>query len=130
MVCLVTSYEGVPQPTAISLSGISVPAQLDQAQLESWITAHPQQAAEAFIADNIQKGLSILNDRQLSEGDRADRFQQLLLGLTDTRRIAAFTLGQYVRTAPQADQALQETLRQSEHLARERSPASSSPASN
>ena len=40
---------------------------------------------------------------QLSEGDRADRFQQLLLGLTDTRRIAAFTLGQYVRTAPQAD---------------------------
>ncbi len=50
MVCLVTGYEGVPQPAAISLSGISVPAQLDQAQLESWITAHRQQAAQAFIA--------------------------------------------------------------------------------
>lgn len=60
--------------------------------------------AETFIADNIQKGLSILNDRQSSEADRADRFQQLLLGLTNTKRIAAFTLGQYVRTAPQADQ--------------------------
>lgn len=59
--------------------------------------------AEAFIADNIQKGLIILNDRQLSEDDRANQFQQLLLGLTNTKRIAAFTLGQYVRTAPQAD---------------------------
>lgn len=69
----------------------------------SLLPASAATPAEAFIADNIQKGLSILNDRQLSEGDRADRFQQLLLGLTDTRRIAAFTLGQYVRTAPQAD---------------------------
>jgi phospholipid transport system substrate-binding protein len=60
--------------------------------------------AEAFIADNIQKGLSILNDRQLSEADRADRFQQLLLGLANTKRIAAFTLGQYARSASQADQ--------------------------
>ncbi len=60
--------------------------------------------AEAFIAENIQKGLVILNDRQMSEAQRADQFQQLLLGLTDTKRIAAFTLGQYVRTASQADQ--------------------------
>ena len=36
----------------------------------------------------------------------------------------------FVKMTYQADQALQETLRQSEHLARERSPASSSPASN
>ena len=40
--------------------------------------------AEAFIADNIQKGLTILNDRQLSDAERADRFQQLLLGLVST----------------------------------------------
>jgi len=59
--------------------------------------------AEAFIADNIQKGLLILNDRQLTEADRADQFQRLLLSLTNTRRIAIFTLGQYARTAPQAD---------------------------
>ncbi|MES2254005.1 MAG: ABC transporter substrate-binding protein [Pseudomonadota bacterium] len=59
--------------------------------------------AEAFIADNIQKGLTILNDRQLSETAKADQFQQLLLSLTDTKRIATFTLGQYARTASQAD---------------------------
>jgi phospholipid transport system substrate-binding protein len=69
----------------------------------SLLPASAATPAEAFIADNIQKGLSILNDRQLSDADRADRFQQLLMGLTDTKRIAAFTLGQYVRTAPQAD---------------------------
>jgi hypothetical protein len=48
MVCLVTSYEGVPQPTVISLNGVSVPTRLDQAQLENWITTHPRQAGEAF----------------------------------------------------------------------------------
>lgn len=60
--------------------------------------------AEAFIADNIQKGLTILNDQQLGDADRADRFQQLLLGLANTKRIATFTLGQYARTAPKSDQ--------------------------
>ena len=69
----------------------------------SLLPASAATPAEAFIADNIQKGLSILNDQQLSDAERADRFQQLLMGLTDTKRIAAFTLGQYVRTAPQAD---------------------------
>ena len=69
----------------------------------SLLPASAATPAEAFIADNIQKGLIILNDRQLSEDDRADQFQQLLLGLTNTKRIAAFTLGQYVRTASQAD---------------------------
>jgi len=59
--------------------------------------------AESFIAENIQKGLGILNDRQLPEAERADQFQQLLLSLTNTKRIATFTLGQYARTASQAD---------------------------
>ncbi len=49
MVCLVTGYEGVPQPAAINVNGFSVPAHLDQAQLEGWVTAHPRQAAQAFI---------------------------------------------------------------------------------
>ena len=49
MACLVTSYEGVPQPTVISLGGSSVPTHLDRAQLENWITAHPRQATQAFL---------------------------------------------------------------------------------
>jgi hypothetical protein len=49
MVCLVTSYEGVPQPATVSVgNGVSIPAQLDQAQLQAWVAAHPQQVAQAF----------------------------------------------------------------------------------
>lgn len=59
--------------------------------------------AEAFVNDNIQKGLSILRDRKLSADQRRDQFQTLLLTLVDVRRIAVFTLGQYRRTAPQGD---------------------------
>lgn len=60
--------------------------------------------AEAFISDNIQKGLGILNDPQLSAAQRGEQFEQLLITLTNMKRIALFTLGQYARTAPQADQ--------------------------
>jgi hypothetical protein len=43
--CLVTSYAGVPQPTSVSVGGISVPEHFDQAELKSWLLQHPQQAA-------------------------------------------------------------------------------------
>lgn len=66
--------------------------------------AHAATPAEGFISDNIQKGLGILNDSQLSATQRSEEFEQLLVGLTDMKRIAVFTLGQYARTAPQADQ--------------------------
>jgi hypothetical protein len=61
LVCLVTSYEGVPQPASFSVTTTSnpahlshaqavstttVPASLSQAQLESWLLAHPQQAGQ------------------------------------------------------------------------------------
>jgi phospholipid transport system substrate-binding protein len=50
-------------------------------------------AAESFVSDNIQAGLAILNDKQLSAGQRGDKFQVLLLGVTDLDRVALFTLG-------------------------------------
>lgn len=59
--------------------------------------------AEAFVSDNIQKGLAILNNKALSVAQRREQFEHFLLGLTDLRRIAVFTLGQYRRTAPPAD---------------------------
>jgi hypothetical protein len=46
--CLVTSYAGVPQPTSISVNGVSIPVNLSQAQLGAWEREHPQQAATAF----------------------------------------------------------------------------------
>ncbi|HEY1916221.1 MAG TPA: hypothetical protein VGH27_11675 [Streptosporangiaceae bacterium] len=48
MVCLVTSFEGVPQPTTIFVDGASVPAHQDEAQLKQWLLQHPQQADNAF----------------------------------------------------------------------------------
>ena len=70
------------------------------------LAAYPAAAAtpaETFVNDNIQKGLSILRDKKLSIDQRRDQFQALLLTLVDVPRIALFTLGQYRRTAPQAD---------------------------
>jgi len=59
--------------------------------------------AEAFVDDNIHKGLAILSDKKLSVTQRRDQFDTLLLGLVDVRRIGLFTLGQYRRTAPPED---------------------------
>jgi hypothetical protein len=48
LVCLVTSYAGTPQPTTIAINSGSIPAGLDQAQLDTWLVQHPQQAAADF----------------------------------------------------------------------------------
>jgi hypothetical protein len=48
MVCLVTSYEGVPQSATIGVDGVSVPAHLDQAQVQGWLLQHPQQVPIAI----------------------------------------------------------------------------------
>jgi hypothetical protein len=46
--CLVTSFAGTPQPTSVNVDGISVPEHFDQAELQSWLLQHPQQAANAL----------------------------------------------------------------------------------
>jgi hypothetical protein len=48
MLCLVTSYEGVPQPTTVSVNGTNIPANESQAGLETWLRQHPQAATEAL----------------------------------------------------------------------------------
>ena len=45
MTCLVTAYAGTPDPATLNLSGLTVPAHLNQAGLETWLLQHPQQAA-------------------------------------------------------------------------------------
>jgi phospholipid transport system substrate-binding protein len=66
--------------------------------------AYADPRAEVFVSDNIQKGLTILNDPQLSPTQRSAQFEELLLKITDMKRVALFTLGQYRQTASQADQ--------------------------
>jgi hypothetical protein len=60
MLCLVTAYESVPQPASVSVSNISLPPYLDQAQLQTWIPQHPRQAAQAFGPGLIVPGLGPL----------------------------------------------------------------------
>ena len=67
------------------------------------LAAQAATPAESFISDNIQKGLSILNDPALSTTQKSDQFEHLLLGLTDMKRIALFTLGQYAAGATPAE---------------------------
>lgn len=74
--------------------------------LTGLVAAAPASAAtpaEDFVSGNIQKGLTILNDSHLTADQRATQFEQLLLGATDMKRVAAFTLGKYADTASAAD---------------------------
>lgn len=59
--------------------------------------------AEAFVQQNVQKGLSILNNHNISDAQRRSQFRDFLTSLTDIRRIALFTLGSVRRTAAPAD---------------------------
>jgi hypothetical protein len=49
MNCLVTSYEGLPDPTSVGFYGVTVPTNLDQAGLQTWLLQHPQQDANGFL---------------------------------------------------------------------------------
>jgi phospholipid transport system substrate-binding protein len=71
---------------------------------EGILSASAATPAETFVSDNIDKGLGILNDKQLSQTQRHEQFAVLLLGITDMRRIAIFTLGRYAGTASRTDQ--------------------------
>jgi phospholipid transport system substrate-binding protein len=59
--------------------------------------------AESFVSTNVQKGLTILNNHGIPESQKREQFEHFLLTLTDMKRIALFTLGQYRRGASQAD---------------------------
>jgi phospholipid transport system substrate-binding protein len=70
------------------------------------LSAQPAVAAspsEQFVADNVQKGLTILNNAQSSKDQRRTDFRAFLLNLTDIKVIAEYTLGQYRRTASPDD---------------------------
>lgn len=49
--------------------------------------------AENFVASNVQRGLTILNNHSIPDSERRRQFRDFLISLTDIRRIALFTLG-------------------------------------
>lgn len=65
--------------------------------------AEASQRGEQFIDSNIHQGLAILNNHSLSEEARKTQFANFLVKLTDMKRIARYTLGQYRRGAAPAD---------------------------
>jgi phospholipid transport system substrate-binding protein len=60
-------------------------------------------ATERFAQEQIDKGYVILNNTALSDTDRRRQFKEFMLALTDLRRIATFTLGQYANSASPAE---------------------------
>ena len=61
--------------------------------------------AEDYIQTNVTRGLQILNNTSISKDQRMAEFRTFLLGLTDLKRIALFTLGPVKNTASPADLA-------------------------
>jgi hypothetical protein len=57
MTCLVTSYEGSPNPTSVPLFGLNVPEHLDQAELQTWLLQRPQQDANTGLP--LGRGLPV-----------------------------------------------------------------------
>ena len=66
-------------------------------------TASASTPAESFVQLNVQKGLTILNNRSIPDTQRRSQFRDFLTSLTDIRRIALFTLGPARRTAAVGD---------------------------
>jgi len=58
--------------------------------------------SETFVQQNIDKGLAVLNDNRLAPQQRDAQFRAVLLSVTDVKRVALFTLGQYARGASDA----------------------------
>jgi phospholipid transport system substrate-binding protein len=61
--------------------------------------------AEEYIEANINRGLQILNNDSVPKDERMTQFRTFLLGLTDLKRIAVFTLGPVKNTTSPADLA-------------------------
>ena len=59
--------------------------------------------AEQFVQQNVQRGLTILNNHNIPDAQRRAEFRDFLTNLTDIRRIALFTLGAARRTAAPGD---------------------------
>jgi len=74
--------------------------------LATLVGAAPARAAtpaESFVQTSIEKGLGILGNKKISDTQRKTEFREFLIGLTDIRRTALFTLGAARRSANPTD---------------------------
>src|SRR5690349_11809922 len=69
-------------------------------------------AAQAFVQQNIDRANTIFDNPSVSPEQRRMEFGQLLLSMTDTRRIGLFALGPYANGAtPEQLSAFQNAFR-------------------
>lgn len=61
--------------------------------------ARAETPAESFVQTNIDKGLKILDNKQISDAQRRSEFRNFLVELTDIRSTALYTLGRWRRGA-------------------------------
>jgi hypothetical protein len=79
--CLVTSFEGIPNPTAISINnGVSIPVNLSQLQFQTWIDEHPQGALRAFPRGpgSVVDGVSVASGSATSRYDAYAEIERTL----------------------------------------------------
>ena len=63
MNCLVTSFEGSPNPTSVAMYGVNAPEHLDQAGLQAWLLKSPMQHATTLPLD-LAAGVTTLSAAQ------------------------------------------------------------------
>jgi hypothetical protein len=63
MNCLVTSFEGSPNPTSVALYGVNAPEHFDQAGLQAWLVKSPVQHATTLPLD-LASGVTTLSAAQ------------------------------------------------------------------
>lgn len=60
-------------------------------------------SVETFVQENVDKGYSLLKNKSLSDAERHAQFRAFMISISDMRRIAIFTLGQYARGLSKTD---------------------------
>jgi len=81
MCCLVTSFEGVPNPADLSVNnGVSIPVNLSESQFQHWIEQHPREALEAFPTGpgNFVDGVSVASGSTASRYDAYTEIERTL----------------------------------------------------
>lgn len=99
-------------PVAVALAVLStgtLAAPALMAPSVAFAQAPRDAAAEAFVAGASQRALAILNNRALSQGQKAAQFRTFVDQHADVPRITTFVLGKYARTVtpPQRQQFAQ-----------------------
>jgi phospholipid transport system substrate-binding protein len=65
--------------------------------------AYQKNDAQAFVQTSIDSGYKILNNKDLSKEERSLQFREFVTTITDAKRVALFTLGNFSRTASEKD---------------------------